>query len=116
MSMKKTFLIVSMVIDHHHYQLLLNITLIIKTMVFKLITYEYNPLGMITHIYENDILIIRYKYDELNRLIREDNKKLNKTYSQNYDSNGNILNRHIHTKKQKTIHFLFSSYLYFVVL
>ena len=36
---------------------------------------------------------VRYKYDSLSRLIREDNKPLNKTTTWEYDAGGNILNR-----------------------
>lgn len=36
---------------------------------------------------------VRYKYDSLSRLTREDNKPLNKTTTWEYDAGGNILNR-----------------------
>ena len=42
-------------------------------------------------IYENEALSVRYTYDKLNRLIREDNKALDKTYLISYDNNGNVL-------------------------
>ena len=38
----------------------------------------------ITEIKENGLLTARYFYDTLSRLIREDNKKLNKTYLISY--------------------------------
>ena len=44
-------------------------------------------------MYENSILQVRYKYDSLSRLIREDNKPLNKTTTWEYDAGGNIINR-----------------------
>ena len=44
-------------------------------------------------MYENSILVARYRYDSLSRLIREDNKQLNKTVTWEYDAGGNILNR-----------------------
>ena len=44
-------------------------------------------------IYENEALSVRYTYDKLNRLIREDNKALDKTYLISYDNNGNILTK-----------------------
>ena len=53
----------------------------------------YDESGNIARIYENEALIIRYTYDQLNRLIREDNKPLNKTYLIAYDNNGNILSK-----------------------
>ena len=33
---------------------------------------------------------MKYEYDEIGRIKREDNKKLNKTYTYSYDNNGNI--------------------------
>lgn len=45
------------------------------------------------HIYENEGLSVRYTYDKLNRLIREDNKALDQTYLISYDNNGNILTK-----------------------
>ena len=44
-------------------------------------------------IYENEALSVRYTYDKLNRLIREDNKALDKTCLISYDNNGNILTK-----------------------
>lgn len=38
-------------------------------------------------------IVARYRYDSLNRLIREDNKALNKTVVFTYDINGNITER-----------------------
>ena len=55
--------------------------------------YKYDEKGNITEIYENSMLIARYKYDSLSRIIREDNKPLNKTVTWEYDAGGNILNR-----------------------
>ncbi len=53
-------------------------------------TYEYDVNGNITSIADDEIKN-RYEYDELNRLIREDNKALNKTVVYKYDKAGNIL-------------------------
>ena len=53
-------------------------------------TYEYDVNGNITSI-TDDETINRYEYDELNRLIREDNRILNKTIIYKYDKAGNIL-------------------------
>jgi YD repeat-containing protein len=52
--------------------------------------YDYDERGNITKI-ENDEGIIRYEYDVLNRLTREDNSFFNKSYSYKYDNGGNIL-------------------------
>ena len=53
----------------------------------------YDECGNIIRIYENEGLSVRYTYDKLNRLIREDNKALDKTYLISYDNNGNILTK-----------------------
>ncbi len=50
-------------------------------------------MGNITEIRENGLLTARYFYDTLSRLIREDNKKLNKTCLISYDNCGNILSK-----------------------
>ena len=55
--------------------------------------YKYDEKGNITEVYENSMLVARYKYDSLSRLIREDNKPLNKTVTWEYDAGGNIANR-----------------------
>ena len=57
------------------------------------IKYAYDEEGNIAKIYENGSLSVRYTYDKLNRLVREDNRELNKTCLYTYDNNGNILFR-----------------------
>ena len=57
------------------------------------IKYRYDSCGNICEITENGHLVARYKYDSLNRLIREDNKALDKTSIYTYDTNGNIADR-----------------------
>ena len=57
------------------------------------IKYKYDNMGNITKVYENGELVAEYKYDALNRLVRENNKALNKTYVFLYDNKGNILER-----------------------
>ena len=52
--------------------------------------YEYDLSQNIT-LLKNNNFEVRYKYDELNRLIREDNSYLNKTITYQYDGGGNIL-------------------------
>ena len=54
------------------------------------IKYKYDNCGNIAEIIENGKLSVRYEYDLLNRLVREDNKKLGKTWVYGYDRNGNI--------------------------
>ena len=55
--------------------------------------YEYDVNGNITHIYEGSGLIVRYKYDGMSRLIREDNYNAHKTVVYAYDSNGNMTSK-----------------------
>ncbi len=55
--------------------------------------FAYDQSGNITKVYENGILIARYEYDELSRIVREDNKKLDKTYFYEYDKGGNIVRK-----------------------
>lgn len=52
--------------------------------------YNYDANGNITHLFENDILTVRYHYDGLNRLVREDNAQIGKTVVYNYDKEGDI--------------------------
>ena len=54
------------------------------------VKYKYDACGNIVEIRENGKLTARYEYDGLNRLVREDNKKLGKTWVYGYDRNGNI--------------------------
>ncbi len=55
--------------------------------------YLYDKKGNITEIRQNNNLIARYKYDGLSRIIREDNKNLQKTTTFAYDEGGNITKR-----------------------
>ena len=57
------------------------------------IKYRYDKCGNISEILENGHTSARYAYDKLNRLIREDNKPLNRTTVYTYDQNGNITER-----------------------
>ena len=50
-------------------------------------------MGNICQINENGKLLAKYTYDGLNRLIREDNAKLGKTYLFDYDGTGNITSK-----------------------
>lgn len=69
------------------------------------IRYAYDKMGNIEKVYENGELAIRYQYDALNRLVREDNKTLDKTYVFVYDNNGNIVKRRefVFTLKDNTL-------------
>ena len=57
------------------------------------IKYKYDSCGNIAEIMQNGHLVARYKYDSLNRLVREDNKPMNKTVLFTYDTAGNITER-----------------------
>ncbi len=62
----------------------------IKIYMTETSKYNYDESGNIIEIDADDSLT-RYQYDKLNRLVREDNPKLNKTITYKYDSAGNIL-------------------------
>lgn len=55
--------------------------------------YTYDNNGNIATVSKNSTIHITYTYDSLNRLVREDNKDLNKTVTYTYDERGNILNK-----------------------
>ena len=55
------------------------------------VKYAYDEKGNIQKIFENGEMTVRYGYDTLGRLVREDNKKFGKTWLYAYDNNGNIL-------------------------
>ena len=67
-----------------------------KYFLYDTINYTYDEMGNITHVKKNGVIEVRYTYDKLSRLIREDNKLLNKTYTFLYDNNGNILFKKIY--------------------
>ena len=54
------------------------------------VEYGYDINGNII-LEEGNDYVIRYQYDKLNRLIREDNQKLNETKLYSYDKGGNLL-------------------------
>ncbi len=56
--------------------------------------YTYDASGNITQVIENNIPTIRYQYDKLCRLTREDNKQLSKSFIFMYDIGGNITDRY----------------------
>ena len=57
------------------------------------IKYAYDNMGNISAVYVNGKLAIRYAYDSIGKLVREDNKPLNKTCVFEYDNSGNIINK-----------------------
>ena len=57
------------------------------------IKYKYDKMGNICEIRENGVLKTRYAYDSLNRLVREDNRVLDKTVIFEYDRKGNIVSQ-----------------------
>lgn len=57
------------------------------------IKYAYDNRGNICEIIENGHVFAKYSYDTPGRIVREDNKSLNKTVLYTYDTNGNITER-----------------------
>lgn len=55
--------------------------------------FTYNAIGNIASIRSNDNKITDYTYDKLNRLVRENNQTLGKTWTYEYDAAGNILSK-----------------------
>ncbi len=53
------------------------------------LTYDHN--GNITSVSRGNYLIVRYAYDDLGQMVREDNREKNYTYYYTYDKAGNIL-------------------------
>ena len=54
-------------------------------MHFERLKYSYDKMGNISAIFKNGTLIVKYTYDTLNRIIREDNRTLKKTWMLAYD-------------------------------
>ena len=76
--------------------------------------YSYDKMGNISAIFKNGTLIVKYIYDKLNRIIREDNRTLEKTWVYAYDNNGNIITKKEteFTLKENTEDCLFTEHLY----
>ncbi|MCL1972473.1 MAG: hypothetical protein FWG57_05740 [Endomicrobia bacterium] len=55
--------------------------------------YKYDVRGNISEIWEDGDLAVAYTYDQLQRLIREDNMSKGKSWFYSYDNNGNILSK-----------------------
>ena len=64
-----------------------------KYVIGENVKYSYDAMGNISKVFENGTMTVQYTYDALNRLVREDNKKLGKTYLTTYDNCGNILSK-----------------------
>jgi RHS repeat-associated core domain len=58
--------------------------------------FSYDEKGNIVGVKENGIKTKGYRYDVLNRLIRENNRDFNQTFTYTYDINGNILYKKIY--------------------
>ena len=56
-------------------------------------TYTYDSNGYITKITDANGVEIRYVYDDLGQLIREDNEYISRTYVYTYDNAGNITSK-----------------------
>ena len=65
----------------------------------KIFNYVYDDANMnITEVRDaNNNILYKYTYDELDRLVREDNSELGKTFVYTYDDNGNILNEKVYS-------------------
>ena len=57
----------------------------------KLINYDYDCFANISAVYINDNRRVSYEYDDLNRLVRENNMLADESYIYAYDKYGNIL-------------------------
>ena len=76
--------------------------------------YSYDKMGNISAIFKNGTLIVKYTYDKLNRIIREDNRTLKHTWMFAYDNSGNIITKKEteFTLKENTEDCLFTEHLY----
>lgn len=63
--------------------------------------YSYDSSGNITRITGRED--VKYTYDALNRLVREDNKALNKSYTYSYDAGGNITAKKVYAYTTGTL-------------
>lgn len=61
------------------------------------IKYMYDKACNVSEVYENGRLAVRYLYDGVNRLIREDNVAFNTTTTLTYDAGGNITAKNVYT-------------------
>ncbi len=57
------------------------------------IKYKYDESGNISEVRENGVLAVKYAYDKIGRLIREDNRNFGKSVFISYDNCGNILSK-----------------------
>ena len=64
-----------------------------NTVLLPQLSYAYDANGNITNVYENGVQKVKYYYDGLNRLVREDNGYIDKTVVYGYDKCGDILSK-----------------------
>lgn len=67
------------------------------------LNYTYDAKGNIETISEGEVQTHKYYYDSLDQLIREDNKKLNKTITYTYDTGGNLLHKKEYAYTESTL-------------
>ncbi len=67
------------------------------------LNYTYDAKGNIETISEGEVQTHKYYYDSLDQLIREDNKKLNKTITYTYDTGGNLLHKKEYDYTESTL-------------
>ncbi len=77
-------------------------TSLVSNIEYRYDGYDFGPHDDISYTYDANGNIstvqigsqhIAYTYDELNRLVRENNQQINKTITYTYDNGGNILNK-----------------------
>lgn len=59
-------------------------------------SYKYDKLSNITHVYHNGVLKYKYRYDDFNQLIEENDYLLKNTIRYKYDASGNIVSKKIY--------------------
>ena len=92
-------------VEYEYYKNGLQTSLTLKTMKIGNDFYEYiyDDLYNITEIHKNNELIHKYTYDNLNELIKEENKIQNRIYEYSYDNSGNILKKKEYNLETNTL-------------
>ncbi|MBQ8372404.1 MAG: hypothetical protein IJX38_05680 [Clostridia bacterium] len=65
--------------------------------------YEYDTNGNLTRVTLSDGTELRYYYDDIGQLVREDNGQINKTFVYIYDDAGNILSKSTYALTAKDV-------------
>ena len=65
----------------------------VRGVVADTLSYTYDKNGNITSVKSGSELLVSYKYDGMNQLVRENNAALNRTYVFAYDKAGNIIHK-----------------------